>query len=352
MYRYIIVDDEPLIRKGARSKIRKTGLPLEFCGEANDGEEALALLRDANPDIIIMDMKMPIMDGREFLTRATDLYPDKKIIVMSGYSDFEYMRDAISARVIDYLLKPFNVGEIADVLASAIKAIETEKTGKHIVMWDGMDKFLVSVDEGNPLQAIEYLNRYFEMLDQLPGMTDERYKDNCAHLLNRIAKKAGARGIGIGDGFSATAQAGQPSMKEIVREAIIGLCQEIRGGKMGTSGLILENVKDYVKKYYYRNITLDQIALAFSISPNYFSHLFKKNTGQSFVGYINSVRVDRAKALLGETDKNTLEIARALGFSNPKYFYRVFRNIAGLTPNEYRVGVRNRCVSGDACEGM
>lgn len=128
MYRYIIVDDEPLIRRGVRKKIQNIGFEdrITFVGEADNGAAGLELIQTANPDIIITDMRMPEMDGKDFLRQIHEQYPDKKIIVVSGYSDFEYMKEAISAKVVGYLLKPFNRDEIMNTMEKAIQQLDEE----------------------------------------------------------------------------------------------------------------------------------------------------------------------------------------------------------------------------------
>ena len=130
MYTFIIIDDEPLIRQGLLKKIRSVTEELSFCGEADNGEDALELIRSVDPDLIFTDMRMPVMDGKSLLRQLQSHYPDKKIIVISGHSDFEYMQEAISARVVHYLLKPFSKEEILGAITKAITAIESEKTIK------------------------------------------------------------------------------------------------------------------------------------------------------------------------------------------------------------------------------
>ncbi|WP_256759586.1 response regulator [Cohnella sp. WQ 127256] len=130
MYKYIVVDDEVLIRRGMLKKIRSAdfGDQLLFAGEADNGEDGLELIRSVNPDIIITDMRMPEMDGKLLLQTLQQDYPDKKVIVVSGYSDYEYMKEAISAKVVGYLLKPFSRDEIRETLTKAIALLDAERS--------------------------------------------------------------------------------------------------------------------------------------------------------------------------------------------------------------------------------
>jgi len=130
MYTYIIVDDEALLRKGMLKRIESSGIgdKLQCVGEAENGEEGLELIEKFDPDIVLTDMRMPEMDGKSFLKLIQQQYPDKKVIVISGYSDFEYMKEAISAKAVGYLLKPFSREEIVDTLGKAIQLIVEERS--------------------------------------------------------------------------------------------------------------------------------------------------------------------------------------------------------------------------------
>ncbi|OMF38071.1 hypothetical protein BK133_03585 [Paenibacillus sp. FSL H8-0548] len=127
MYTYVIVDDELLIRKGLIKKIGTYHETLTCVGEASNGNEALELIASTNPDIIFTDMRMPGMDGKQLMKNVNELYPSKKMIVISGYSDFDYMQEAISAKVVNYLLKPFSREEIHATLSKTIQQIQDEK---------------------------------------------------------------------------------------------------------------------------------------------------------------------------------------------------------------------------------
>lgn len=133
MYKFIVIDDEHLIRKGIVKKIHGLDLELEFAGEADNGEDALKLIQETKPDIVLTDMRMPLMDGKILLRRLQENFPNIKIIVISGYSDFEYLQQAISAQASDYILKPFNREEIRKALQKAMDSLDKElSTNKKI----------------------------------------------------------------------------------------------------------------------------------------------------------------------------------------------------------------------------
>ena len=126
MYRVIIVDDEPVIRRGLRETIEWDALGLEVAGEAADGIEALKLIRETRPEILITDIRMPEMDGIELIREVKKLDLNIKITILSGYSDYDYLKAAIRLGVDNYLLKPIDNDELISNLRNAVDEIEKE----------------------------------------------------------------------------------------------------------------------------------------------------------------------------------------------------------------------------------
>ena len=119
-----ITEDESIVREGLRDMIPWEQYGFVFAGEASDGEMALPMVRRIRPDILITDIKMPFMDGLSFIRFVSRELPKTKIIILSGYDDFEYAREAIELHVDQYLLKPIT-------RAGMIQALELTK--KHIL---------------------------------------------------------------------------------------------------------------------------------------------------------------------------------------------------------------------------
>ena len=100
----------------------------------------------------------------------------------------------------------------------------------------------------------------------------------------------------------------------------------------------MDNVRNYISLHYDKDLTLEFIASLFHLNRSYLSSAFKSRTGISFVDYVNQIRVEKAKELLAKTDKKTYQIAQAVGYENAKYFFRIFKKIEGITPEQYRKG--------------
>ncbi|MEE1114220.1 MAG: response regulator, partial [Eubacterium sp.] len=124
MYRYIIVDDEALIRKGTLKKISPLSDLVTCIGEAENGSDALEQIEEKKPDFVIMDMQMPVMNGMELLPILAEKYPRMPLIVISGYKNFDYIKQAISANAVEYLLKPFSAQMIQDCIHQVLNRLE------------------------------------------------------------------------------------------------------------------------------------------------------------------------------------------------------------------------------------
>ncbi|WP_162463005.1 response regulator [Paenibacillus psychroresistens] len=120
----MIVDDEQLMRQGIIKKIEMSGLPVTIIAEVGDGLKALRMLHEVMPDIVITDIRMPHMDGLEFLREAFQLFPELQFIVISGFGEFEYAQKAIQYGVMDYLLKPVDKAELKESLIRIMDKIE------------------------------------------------------------------------------------------------------------------------------------------------------------------------------------------------------------------------------------
>lgn len=129
MYRILIVDDEKTERECIRFLINESGIPLEIM-DASDGSSALHILEDWPVDILFTDVQMPLMDGLELIRNAQRLRPDLKIIIFSGYADFEYARTAITLGVENYILKPVIPDELERTLSQLIRQLDEEQDSR------------------------------------------------------------------------------------------------------------------------------------------------------------------------------------------------------------------------------
>ena len=128
MYRVVIVDDEPFIIEGLYYIIDWSSLGLEIVGHAPNGQAALELLSERGADILVTDISMPVMGGLELIDKARELYPELKIVVLSGYNEFDYLKQAMRSGIENYLLKPVNVEELRATMAGTVEKLRAGTT--------------------------------------------------------------------------------------------------------------------------------------------------------------------------------------------------------------------------------
>lgn len=130
MYKLILVDDEEEVRKGILEKIDWRKYGYEIIGEAANGIEALEISEKIAPDVVITDIKMPFMDGITLSGRFKERFPAVKIIILTGFDEFEYAQKAVKLDVEEYILKPISSKELIEVILRVKKRIDDEITQK------------------------------------------------------------------------------------------------------------------------------------------------------------------------------------------------------------------------------
>ncbi|WP_019909463.1 response regulator transcription factor [Paenibacillus sp. HW567] len=127
MWKIAIIDDERQVLKGMKRVIPWDELGAEWVGEALNGEDGLEMIRAAQPDIVITDLYMPVMSGLDMMERLRKEGFQGKIIILSGYSDFEHARQALRFQVSDYVSKPISVPTLKSILSKVIGELEEEE---------------------------------------------------------------------------------------------------------------------------------------------------------------------------------------------------------------------------------
>lgn len=121
----LIVDDEPIIRAGLKKYLDWKKFRIQIVGEASNGIEGVALAKELNPDILLVDIRMPYMNGLEMMEEILKSSPHVQVIVHSGYSDFKYAKEALSLGAVDYLLKPLQYDETVKVFQKCVEKLDT-----------------------------------------------------------------------------------------------------------------------------------------------------------------------------------------------------------------------------------
>ena len=128
--RVLLIDDEIMIREGFKRLFDWEAHDCEVVGEAADGMEALAKIDSLNPDIVIMDINIPIMNGLKVIQTSRIKHPDVAFVIVSGYDDFSYCREALRLQITDYILKPVNYEEFGSCIDNLKIALFRRESSK------------------------------------------------------------------------------------------------------------------------------------------------------------------------------------------------------------------------------
>lgn len=531
-----LVEDEMVIRRGIKNSIDWEKEGYIFCGEASDGELAYPMIIKEKPDILITDIRMPFMDGLELCKLVKKELPNIKILILSGYDEFDYAKEAIRLGVTEYLLKPISSGKLLEALNGVSESIRREKEDKDLVrkymeemrentehekqkffeqmiagnlsMADALETgkkyemnlsagmynlllfrytlgkenrksgellgeaeyaieklterleyvfefqrgvegwaFLLMADNeeqmservkelskdleeimknystiayfggvGQPVARLRELEESFREaeralaarftmeLNRIISVEDIRMAQNVDTLddieitsfgeiektrtmlekfLNNGAEdeidefvdvyinelpEENLKSVlmrqyiimdayivmmsfcekieGIEGEMQAQSEELKNSMKTIqtleeIKNYIRMLLKKIIGVRDTISGRrysdIIEIAKDQIRKTYMSDeISLNTIAAEVGMSPNYFSSIFSKEMGKTFVEYLTEIRMDRAKELLMCSSMKTSEIGYEVGYKDPHYFSYIFKKTQNCTPKEFR----------------
>ena len=154
MLKVFLVEDESVVRESLRDNIPWKEYGFSFVGEASDGEVALPLIRKTAPDVLITDIKMPFMDGLSLSHIVKKEFPSMRIVIMSGYDDFEYAKRAIKEGVDQYISKPITKSGMKEVLDSVKEKIEKERTQQGYLM-----QYQMETQEYEQLQRREFFEK-------------------------------------------------------------------------------------------------------------------------------------------------------------------------------------------------
>ena len=528
LYRVLLVDDEEDIRVGISRKMDWNSLGFQLVGEAENGAEALELSEQLHPDVVLTDIKMPFMDGLELCRRLNQSLPAAKLVVFSGFDDFECARQAVRMNVFEYILKPINAPELGEVMTRLKQELDRQQEERrdmeslrriyeenlpvlremfyarllsgHIAPGEIQDRaarYEITLPQGIWTACLVHMGtpsgdeaaeRDELLLLSVRDFIDERfelegcslravlYNDTVALLacmegesglyplldeLNRICMLArsylGLRlSIGVGsccgepkslhssmdgarsaleyrvvvedtrvlyigdlepdrsarlsfgeDEQRAMSAAVKLGTEEQISEIIQQLVARVRSARMSPSqvnqffleiviflikltrsgGVELEAVfgdqfnwmisindfptldevsnwleercctlralmgqkrndsagrtiakaEDFISRHYQdSDLSVETICSYLHFSPAYFSTLFKREVGMSFIAYVTEKRMKEASRLLRETDEKTYLIAEQTGFADPNYFSYVFKRQFGLSPSKYR----------------
>ncbi|MCR5753693.1 MAG: response regulator [Acetatifactor sp.] len=374
----LIVEDEFLARKGIIALINWEENGFQIVGEASDGAEALEILHTTPVDIVITDIKMPIMDGLELMKKAQEEKMNCKFVVLSGFDDFEFVKEAMILGARDYIHKPtMNPDEVIETLKRITRdeimsrelledtlkkwlieyieagwqvreeskldisklgelrlvagvgilkySKEKECSREEIIQFDASAFEMFELEKTLAQETATYVHNgnYYILIRETPFLEEERQRfDECGLIWEDTSYKSPFANVS--------------EILAILKERVD---EQYRWDEQtyGTSRYT-KDILDYVKMHMGENITLEVIADQIHITAPYLSKLFQKEMGISFVDYLVGIRIEEAKRLLVDTDWTIAKISESIGYVNEKYFMNLFKKKVGDTPGNYRKG--------------
>jgi two-component system response regulator YesN len=289
LIRVLIVEDEPASAEYLSSLVRRELPDMEVSGLAENGEEALALMRKSRADIVVTDISMPVMDGLKLAEAVRAAWPLTPVVIVSGYERFEYAKTALRFGVSDYLLKPVKPAELHACLSRLALKLEFSEKARQALGAESLIRDEETQDRDHGL-----------LVRDAPGPRELRAR------LDRLIEEHSVR---------ARAEEGDHARADF--EALTG----------------------YIGRKLNEKLTLEGTCRALGMSQSTVSRLFRTYARCSFVEYLTSRRVERAKELIKrEPTRRMKEIACEAGFCDPLYFSRVFRAETGLSPTDFAKG--------------
>jgi two-component system response regulator YesN len=336
MYKLILIDDEPWALKGLAEIISWDEYGFDVCGYCKNAAEALAVFRKNDVDAVFTDIRMPGMDGVEFIAEVKKIKPELECVIVSAYSDFEAARKALEYQASAYILKPLEEDEVRKT-AARVRANLDSRAGNAqpflINDAESLTRLLPKIE-----QSIKPPWCYAVLYSgEIPGIAAEGAKITIAGASVKAAffsvpEKAAFPGGGQMDLAFSRRHESCGNMLEMLREASTSGC----GGFTWAGHSVISEIQYHIGQRYMENLSLGDLAARFSISENYLGELFKKHTGNTIVNFIRSVRMENAGRLLKYTGIPLKKAAWECGFPDISYFGRGFKNHFGLTPAQFK----------------
>lgn len=387
MYRAMIVEDEVFVRLGLKSIIPWETLGLSLCADAANGAEGYQLYVDLKPDIILTDLRMPVMGGIEMIRRIRRGDRRVRFIILTCLDEFAPVKEALELGASAYVLKhSSDVEEIVAKLEIAREELLREDgraedpqrlAGRRA---EALCRLLQSFPDGAAAEALPPLSLRLKAAQLNVAVFRLSAGVEAAGPAGALADALGAHFARGGSGEACVVPPGQEVVAAFnggaaQRDEVLALGMDrldalgVRGFRVGMGAPVdgfetlgeayqealsllapdgrtpilhpkVRAAVDYLEKNHAQPLSLQDVAGALGITPGYLSRLFGLSGGRGFVETLNDIRIAHARGLLRKTSLPVHVVGRRVGFPNATYFIRVFRKAAGLTPNEYRAAAQ------------
>lgn len=373
MYSILLVEDEKGIRENIQRGIVWEKLGFYIAASASNGEQAMEKLEKFQPDVLLTDIRMPFMDGLELSRMVKRIMPMTRIVILSGYMEFAYAKEAISIGVEEYLVKPVTPMKLLKTFTALKEKMDAQRQQEVSYasfaggLWEVEDQLtentVKNIDVNDLKRMNERVNTLWTFLQQgsmaeVESFTDQ-YLARCepgmlssviyryyflVQMLTMCMKAIETLG---GDpeiiydsvqdvrSFLNRVTSVEKAKEELKK--ILCVVLRFRDQSVHRAEGQIWNAESYIREHFREeSLSLGDVAEHVGLSPNYFSYVFKQKTGDRFIKYLTNLRLAEAKLLLKTTNLTTAEIAEKIGYSNVNYFSTVFHKTVGVTPKAFR----------------
>jgi two-component system response regulator YesN len=351
----VVVDDYPLEGRTIEFLLKQKRPDITYCGQAMSGTEGLELILRENPEIAIIDVKMPGMDGLSLTKMAVEQTSHINVIILSAFSDFNYAQQALRLGAIDYLLKPLKPEELFQVIEK-VERLQAEKSRIPSKSEHNQadyptipEDLIAAILSGSPEESGNIFNEFWKQFLSENNLPVEKIASLSIWLslqiLQGVRKHDNSRGKAIIDIETYAYRLFLDRLNEvhdietisaILAEYVLKLAAICNDNIHDSGYEQINRSKALIEENLHREITLNMIAQEIFISPYYLSRLFKKCAGISFINYVINRRLEKSKYLLMTTNETIEKIAMSVGYEESNSFRRLFKKEVGISPKEFR----------------
>jgi len=372
-YSVLLIDNEPLIIEGMRILVKTYLANVGDIHVAYSGEDGVTAALEHMPDVVITDIRMSDMDGLGMIKVLKEHGCRSRFIIMSGYEEFDYAKQAIALGVDEFLTKPIEEEELINAWNKTTGKIKEDGDSNFIHDLQGnamlaMSEYRDELEKGNGIQHQNDIISSGEVgeLELAIALSDIT---GCKKVIERIFQSIEEKGISHKESKLVAIKIVMHGIRKVSHVELEGnqyilrlnTLDRLRNNNQRKIWVIetfdklikskseiskntvdvITAVKEYIMTNYSMDISLNDISGRFFINPTYFSGLFKKKTGMTYMKYLTMVRVHKAKKLLDETEMKIYEICEAVGYSDVNHLNRMFEREYGMKPFEYRKKMQN-----------
>lgn len=341
MYKILIVDNlgenTDCIKK---MDIWEKRTDFEIVKVVQDEKEVLDVIRDNNINMVFISTNGREIKDIEIIREIKNSLLDVCIIIISEFNDYNNIREGFLAGAFDYIIKPISYVYINSTLNRIYEKFEHNYVKEKII--SKIDALVENIFlGGNNVVYIckEIIDSIYSDLDDdtINGnIATDRAKEKIYEKLVKnktwLKKFIWAQNYTYKKGFVVKTK--QEIFSEWKRD-FVQVARVIKRYQMLDNKLIY-HIGKYVVVHVDEKLTLESVSKAVFLNKSYISHIFRRETGVSFVEFITDVKMDRAKILLLDNERKIFEIALLIGYSDAEYFSKIFKLKTGLTPTQFR----------------